>query len=179
MSRPEIIQAARLFFRAGATVFGGGDPTIVILQREFSRREWLDAERFGVAFGLARITPGTNLVAFCAGAGWYLMGALGAIIAVLGLTIPSSVLVVWLTQVCEVGVRYPMARAVISATVAAAVGTMIGAALMLVRSQSQKKRWLAPTLITGGAFALSRFAGLSPLQVIGIAAVLGFFWVRP
>ena len=61
----------------------------------------------------------------------------------------------------------------------AAVGTMIGAAVMLVRQQCSKRAWLSPILIAAGAFVLFRVAGLSPLQVIGIAALTGYFWVRP
>lgn len=178
MPKPRPIETARLFLRVGATAFGGGDPTIAILQREFYRREWLTADQFAIAFGLARLTPGTNVLAFCAAAGWYLLGVLGSIIAVLGLTIPSSVLVIWLTRAWELGVDYPLARAVIGATVAAAVGTMIGAAVVLVRRQCSRRTWLSPILIAAAAFLLFRVAGLSPLQVIAIAAVTGFFWVR-
>jgi chromate transporter len=179
MSKPRLIETARLFFRAGSTAFGGGDPTIAILQREFYQRDWLTPDQFAIAFGLARLTPGTNIVAFCAATGWYLMGILGAITAVLGLTIPSSILVIWLTRAWELGVYYPVARAVIGAMVAAAVGTMIGAAAMLVRRQCTKRSWLPQVLIAAGAFVLFRVAGLSPLQVIAIAAVTGFFWVPP
>ena len=53
------------------------------LQREFDRRGWIDADQFAIAFGLARITPGTNIVAFCAATGWYLGGIAGAMVAVL------------------------------------------------------------------------------------------------
>src|ERR1700676_3789413 len=171
MSQPRWMEMARLYFRVGTTAFGGGDPTIAILQREFCRRDWLRPDQFAIEFGLARLTPGTNIVAFCAATGWYLMGMLGAITAVLGLTITSSILVIWLTRAWELVVNYPLARAVISAMVAAAVGTMIGAAVMLVRRQCTKRTWLSPVLIAAGAFVLFRVAGLSPLQVIAIAAV--------
>lgn len=178
MSKPRLTETAGLFLRAGSTAFGGGDPTIAVLQREFYRRNWLSPDQFAIAFGLARLTPGTNVLAFCAAAGWYLMGGLGAITAVLGLTIPSSILVVWLTRAWQLGADYPVARAVIGAMVAAAVGTMVGAAALLVRQQCSKSTWLSPLLIAAGAFVLFRVAGLSPLQVIVIAAVTGFFWVR-
>lgn len=171
-----MIEAALLFLRVGGTAFGGGDPTIAILQREFYRRNWLSSEQFGIAFGLARVTPGTNVLAFCAAAGWYLLGLTGAIIAVLGVTIPSSVLVIWLTRAYELGHSYPLAQAAIAAIIAAAVGTMIGAAVVLVRSQCSKRNWIRPTLVAVGAFVLARI-GLSPLEIIGIAAAVGFFWI--
>ncbi len=171
------MESALLFLRVGNTTFGGGDPTIAVLQREFYRRGWLSPEQFAIAFGLGRVTPGTNVLAFCAAAGWYLSGLAGALTAVLVVTIPSSILVIWLTLACELGVRHPMAQAVIAATVAAAVGTMIGAAVLLVRSQWSRTTWLSPVLIAAGAFGLAR-AGLSPLEIIGIAAVVGFFWIQ-
>ena len=205
MPQARLGEITRLFFRVGTTVFGGGNPGIAVLQREFHRREWLSPEKFALAFGLARLTPGTNFLAFCAATGWYLRGIGGAIVAVLGTTIPASVLVVWLTQAGEVGNGYPWARSVIAALLAAGVGTMLGAAVLLVRSQCTSKElaqngvrreivpkayggarrtlcarnnWLRPAVIAVGAFILSRAAGLSPLSVIGIAAAAGFFWTE-
>ena len=77
MVRPRLSDIALLFLRIANTTFGGGDPTMAALQREYDRRNWIDADQFSVAFGLARITPGTNMVAFCAATGWYLRGMAG------------------------------------------------------------------------------------------------------
>jgi len=178
MVRPRLTDVTSLFLRVGVTVFGGGDPTIAILQREFYRRDWLSPEKFAIAFGLARLTPGTNVLAFCAAAGWYLVGLGGALAAVLAITIPASVLVVWLTRAYDLTVHYRLAQSVANALVAAAVGTMIGAALLLVRTQCKPGRWLKPVAISTGAFLLAYLAKLSPLQVIGAAAIIGFFWAE-
>jgi len=176
MPRPRLTTLTRLFTRVGVTVFGGGDPTIAILQREFYQRGWLSPEKFAIAFGLARLTPGTNVLAFCAAAGWYIRGLPGALAAVLAITIPASVLVVWLTRAYDLTARYPLALSIANALVAAAVGTMVGAAVLLVRSQCTRGRWIRPVVISTGAFLLAYYAKLSPLQVIGVAAVAGFFW---
>lgn len=176
MSRPRLGPLSNLFLRVGVTVFGGGDPTIAILQREFYRREWLSGEKFAIAFGLARLTPGTNVLAFCAATGWYILGGVGALAAVLAITIPPSLLVVWLTRAYDLTEHSRLAQSIANALLAAAVGTMIGAAVLLVRSQSKPGRWVRPVAISIGALLLSSIAGLSPLQVIGAAAVAGFFW---
>jgi chromate transport protein ChrA len=55
---------------------------------------------------------------------------------------------------------------------------MLGAALLLVRKQCSRGRWLPPVAIAAAAFVLSYFVKLSPLQVIGAAAIAGFFWVE-
>jgi chromate transporter len=178
MARPRLTDVTRLFARVGVTVFGGGDPTIAILQREFYRREWLTPEKFGTAFGLARLTPGTNVLAFCAAAGWYILGLGGALAAVLAITIPAAVLVVWLTRAYDLTAHNRLALSVANSLLAAAVGTMIGAALLLVRSQCKPGRWIKPVAISTGAFLLAFVLKLTPLQVIGIAALVGFFWVE-
>jgi chromate transporter len=178
MARPRLSAVSSLFFRVGVTVFGGGDPTIAILQREFYRRDWLTPEKFAIAFGLARLTPGTNVLAFCAATGWYILGIGGALAAVLANTIPAAVLVVWLTRAYDLTAHNRLAQSIANALLAAAVGTMIGAALWLVRSQCKPGRWLKPIAISTGAFLLAFIVKLSPLQVIGIAVVAGFFWTE-
>jgi chromate transporter len=178
MPRPHLTAVTRLFARVGVTVFGGGDPTIAILQREFLRRDWLPPEKFAIAFGLARLTPGTNVIAFCAAAGWYILGFAGALAAVFAITIPPSILVVWITRAYDLTAHSVLAQSIANALLAAAVGTMIGAALLLVRTQTSRARWLKPMVISSGAFLLAFVAKLSPLQVIAIAAIAGFFWVE-
>ena len=115
MARPRLTDVTRLFARVGVTVFGGGDPTIAILQREFYRRDWLSPEKFAIAFGLARLTPGTNVLAFCAAAGWYILGLGGALAAVLAITIPASVLVVWLTRAYDLTAHNRLAQSIANA----------------------------------------------------------------
>jgi chromate transporter len=178
MTRPRLTALSNLFLRVGITVFGGGDPTIAILQREFFRREWLSPEKFAIAYGLARLTPGTNVLAFCAASAWYILGISGALAAIFAITIPPSVLVVWLTRAYDLTTHDPLALSIANALLAAAVGTMVGAALLLVRTQTKPGRWLRPIAVSAGAFLLASLARLSPLQVIGIAAAVGFFWTE-
>ena len=77
---------AGIFLRIGNTTFGGGDPTIAALERELvERRRVVTAEEYGVTYALCRVTPGTNMLAFCAGIGWLLRGWPGAALARLGM----------------------------------------------------------------------------------------------
>jgi chromate transporter len=178
MARPPLRDVSLVFLRIGNTTVGGGDPTMAALQRELLQRAWLTPTQVGIAFALARITPGTNMLAFSAAAGWYVLGYPGALCAVLAVTIPSSLLVVWLTALYEAGTRIAWLGAVVGATIAAAVGIMIAAALLLIRSQVIRNQGLIPLLIVGAAFGL-RFVGVSPLEIIALAAVAGLLWRQP
>ena len=175
---PSLKQLAVLFFRVGNTTFGGGDPTMAVLQREFDRRRWITPEQFALAFGLARVTPGTNMLAFCAGTAWLMLGVAGAIVAILVVTVPSAILVIWLTRMCMLGATNRWAQAAIAGTVAAAVGTMVAAALNLVRPQLTKSNWISTSVIVVAAFVLARVVGLSPIQILGLAALTGLVWTR-
>ncbi len=169
---PGLLQLASVFLRVGNTTLGGGEPTIAALQRELIRRGWLRRDQFAIAYGLSRLTPGTNMLAFCAAAGWYVLGAAGSLAGVLAVTIPSSVLVVWLTGVCELSTRLPWLHAMVEATIAAALGIMLAAVLSLLRGPISRENWLQPALLAASAFAL-RQVGLSPVVVIGLAALCG------
>jgi chromate transporter len=170
---------ASVYFRIGNTTLGGGDPTIAVLQREFDRRRWITREQFALAFGLSRVTPFTNMLAFCAGTAWFMLGLMGAVVAVLVVTVPSAALVIWLTHICELGATSRWAQAAIGGTVAAAVGTTVAAALKIVQPQLGKSEWPWTALIVIAAFVLSWTFAMSPLQILALAAVAGFFWKRP
>src|SRR5579872_3489231 len=70
MSRISFKPFLWIFLRVGNLTFGGGDPTMAALQSELVHtRGWLTAEQYALIYGLARITPGTNLLAFSAASG--------------------------------------------------------------------------------------------------------------
>ena len=97
-SRPSLVRLGDVFVRYGNITLGGGSATIAVLRREIlERRRWIGEDDFTVCFGLARLTPGTNLLAFCTGIGWITRGLPGAIVALLAGSIPCAAMVVLAT----------------------------------------------------------------------------------
>jgi chromate transporter len=173
-------QLILLHLRIGNLTFGGGDPSLAALHSEMvATKRWITPEKYSVVFALARITPGTNLLAFCAGISWQLLGWPGAVAAVLAMTVPAAIVVVLLTQSYAALQANDMAMAALGGVVAAAVGMMPAAAWQLARPYLYGARWLHSLIIVGGAVTLSLGLGVSPIQVLGIAAVLGFVWRIP
>ncbi len=169
-----------VFLRIGNLTFGGGDPTMAALERELvTRRRWLSPEKYGLCYGLARITPGTNLLAFCAAAAWFLRGWTGAVLAVLAVTVPSAVLVVWLTHIYEILKDNTLAMGAIAGSLAAAVGMMTAAAWSLIRPYVGRKTWFRTLVLAGGSIVLLLQFSVPPIQVLALAAVTGFFWREP
>jgi hypothetical protein len=96
---PSLRKLTGVFLRVGNTTFGGGLPTMAALQRELvDENKWLSMEDYALAFSLARVTPGTNVIAFCAATGARIMGWRGALAATLAETGPSAVLAILMTQ---------------------------------------------------------------------------------
>ncbi len=177
MSRPSLKSLALIFFRVLNLTFGGGDPMMAALERELvPRRGWLTREHYGLAYGLARITPGTNVLAFCAGVAWVIRGWPGAALAVVGGSAPSALVAVWLTYAYQAMKDNPLAIGAITGLLASAVGMMLAAAWTLVRPNLAPGKWLRAAVFAGGAAVFSIAAPASPILVLLAAAVAGFLW---
>jgi chromate transporter len=174
---PPLRELTGVFLRAGNLTFGGGDPTVAALHRELTaRRGWLTQDHFGLAYSLARITPGTNLLAFCAGAAWFLRGWPAAVAAVLAVTVPSAVLVVWLTHAYEFSRTNALAAGAIAGVLAAAVGMMVAAAWVLARPHLGGRRTARTLFLVLVPAALTWKFAVSPVYALVLAALAGFFW---
>ena len=169
-----------IYLRVSSLTFGGGDPTMAALQSELVMRHgWLSREKYGLVYGLARITPGTNILAFCAGTAWELKGWPAAILAVLGATLPAAGAVVLLTVSYEALKQNARAMAAIAGTLAAAVGMMAVSAWQLVSPDLRRARVLRAVVLVAGSALLSYAFRMPPIEVLGLAALVGFFWRAP
>ena len=69
--RPSLLKLFLSYLRVTNLTFGGGTITMAALHTELvSLRKWLTQEKYATVYALARITPGTNMLAFCAGTAW-------------------------------------------------------------------------------------------------------------
>lgn len=172
-----------VYLKVGNLTFGGGDPTMAALQTEMvASRGWISDRAYALVYTLARITPGTNLLAFCAGTAWELLGWPGAIAAVLAMTVPAALLVLWVTAHYATLQAHPFAMAALGGVLAAAVGIMIAAAWQLARPSFSRRSWIQAGIVLAVAVLLS-FPGtriyLTPLRVLGLAALVGLLWEIP
>ena len=175
-SQPTLRKLTGIFLRVGNTTFGGGVPTIAALQRELvDQRRWLSQEDFALAFSLSRVTPGTNVIAFCAAAGARILGFRGALAGALSETVPSAVLAILMTQGYETWRTNAWVLAAVAGTIAAVAGMMWSSIWSLVSPQFRGWRNTVRGLaIVLGAFAAISKFGLSPLSIIvGISGMVG------
>jgi chromate transporter len=178
MESPKLGAVARAFLRIGNTTFGGGDTTQAALQREFvDRQHWITQEDYAIAFSLARITPGTNVVAFCAAIGARVAGWRGAIAGVLAETAPSAAIALLITWGYQAWRGNSWVRAAILGASAAVAGMMFASVWLLMRPHLKSARRAArAVLLFSAAFIAAWIFHVTPLPIIGTAALAGFLW---
>jgi chromate transporter len=171
-----LTQLGIVFTRYSNLTLGGGSATAATLHRQLvQKRRWLTEEQFTLCFALGRITPGTNLLAFCTGFGWVLRQAPGAIVALLASSIPCAALVATLTALVEYWQASPFAQAAIHGAVAAAVGVTVKTCWTIAGPYFKGAGRLRVVLVGAAAFLLHQWAGLSPILVLILAGVVGAF----
>jgi chromate transporter len=170
-------ELAALYLRIGNLTFGGGDAITALLQRELvHRRGWLTWEQYGLAQSLAKITPGTGILAFAAATAWMLRGWFGAVAAVLAISAPSAVVAVLLTWAFTSLGSSPRALAALAAVLASAVGMMWAAVWLIVRPELRPSIRLRTAVVVTGAFVALAWGSVSPVPVLAAAALVGALW---
>jgi len=176
--RPSAGAIAWVFARFGNTVFGGGTATIAILEQEIvERQHWLDRRETQLAFAVSRLTPGTNLLAFCAGVGWLMRRSVGAVVALVSGSAPCSMLAAALTAFYASWTQHELAQLALRGALASAVAIMVCSSWTIVRPLLRSPYRGRVVLLFVGAFALAMW-GVSPLRVLALSAVVGAFWTE-
>jgi hypothetical protein len=110
-ARPPLAQIADVFVRYANFTLGGGSATTAVIHGEIvGKRHWVSEEQFALSFALGRLTPGTNLLAFCVGIGWILRRWAGAAVALLAASIPCTVLAILITVLFAQWQENPFAK---------------------------------------------------------------------
>jgi chromate transporter len=176
MNPPTLKQLAEVFTRYANFTLGGGSATTAVMYSEIvTKRRWISEEQFALSFALGRLTPGTNVLAFCVGVGWMLRRWSGAVVALLASSIPCALLVVVITILFAQWQENAFAQAAIKGAIAAAIAVTMKTVWSIVHPYFKTGKRLRVILIAASAFVLNVIVGISPIYVLLIAAVAGCF----
>ena len=177
MDAPSLRALFGVLARYGNLTFGGGTATIAALHGEIvERRAWLSQHRFDLAYALSRLTPGTNVIAFSTAIGWMLRGWAGAIITLLGGSVPCAALAVFVTAFYELWSRNTRAQTALRGAIVAAVAVVIMTGVTILRPHWNTASWAKLLVFVGGSLVLSLVFSISPIRILLTAALLGYFW---
>lgn len=176
---PGLADIAAIMARDGSLTFGGGGPTTVALERVLVQQHgWLARPRFRLAYALSRLTPGTNMFAFCTALGWQMRGVPGALVALTGASVPCSAVTIAITILLDRWQDSPIGSVAIQIAAAVALGLVAASCWPLIRPHMGRRSWPRTALLLTGAVAL-QIAGVPPLRVLVAAGVIGALWREP
>ena len=169
---PPLRTLAWLVTRDANKTIGSGMASIELLRRTLERRGWIDDREHGVFNAVARFTPGTNVLAYLAALGWSYHGAAGAAVAVIGGSVPGSVIVTILTAGAATVDRWRAVRVALSVATLVAAALVLANAWSLVRPHLRGARvgWTLATVALAAALSL---AGATPVRVLLALSIWG------
>ena len=177
---PPLGGLAGIFAWFGNSTFGGGTATIVQLEHQLiDEREWLSRDDSHIAYAISRLTPGTNLLAYCVAVGWRMRRLAGAVVALGAASLPNALLAIALTRFFSSWVDHPLTAHALNAALAAAVAIIVGTVWTMIRPLVQRRQYLRTFCFAGGAVLLATVAELSPLRILVGAGILGAICTEP
>ena len=166
------------FLKAGSLTFGSGLVIVPFLEKGLVQQTgWLNEREFLVAVAMGMISPGPVVITatfvgylVAAQRGGSLLGGLwGSLASTIGIFLPSFLLVL---IVAPILVRYrqnPNVQGFIKGAYAAAIGTILGACVLLGKIAIGD--WLTALVALGSLFVLFRWKVSNPLLVAATAII--------
>lgn len=161
------------FLRIGMFTFGGGYAMIPLIEREvIDRRGWVARDKFIELLTLAQSAPGPISLNTAVFVGYRMDGYMGAVAAILGVVVPSFVIIlliaIFFTDIKDNRVVEAVFKGMRPAVVALIVAPVVG----LARGMNLYRAGLA-LLVAAAVWRL----GISPVWFIIAGAAGGAFWV--
>jgi chromate transporter len=165
------LQILLFFCKIGCFTFGGGWSIVAQMQQEFvEKRGWITEEELLDFTSVARSLPGIMIANTSLIFGYHMAGVPGALAAVVGITIPSVVIIALVTLVYDAFRSNPFVLRALTGVRAAVIPIILSAALRL--RKGALKDWIGYALAAVAA-ALS-ILGVNNIIIIlfGVAAGL-------
>ena len=163
-----LLQIAAMFAVLSLLAFGGGQAVLPDMQHQAVEvHHWLTAREFLDMFALSRaIPPGSLIVALV---GQKAAGIAGALVAMLAMFLPSSLLIYGIARLWHRAGRAVWREVLEEALAPISVGVTIASGIAIARSTEHD--WVAYG-VTAGTTVLLTFTRVHPLAVMGAGAAL-------
>ncbi|MCR8641670.1 chromate transporter [Paenibacillus sp. N1-5-1-14] len=159
------------FLRIGPVTFGGGYAMIPVIEKEVvEKKAWFSEEEMGEALSLAGSAPGGIGVNLSAFVGYRVAGIKGAVAAVLGITLPTFIIVFLLSLVYMQFANNPKLDAAFQGIQLAIIALILVAALRMWKSAVLDKTTMVTAIAT---VAILLLFNIHPLLVIVIGGIIG------
>lgn len=180
INQPKLKQCLQIFmtfFKIGGFTFGGGFAMIPLIERDVvDKRKWMEYEEFVDMIAVTQSAPGPVAVNSAVFIGYKLTGIAGAVTALLGVTLPSFIIILLLATLIIGQGDQTLLQKFFTGVRPAVVALILGAGLKM-----GQKNMKAPVDYVLGAIGLILllFFGIHPIILIITAAAFGIAYRNP
>jgi chromate transporter len=144
-----------------------------LLRRSFVARNWLTDSTHAVIMAVSRVTPGTNILAYCTAIGWTFRGWRGSAAALAAASAPSSILIFAFIAVLTRALQYRAVQAGMAVGLFVACYLVIASAWVLLRPYVRGPRRWRVFAVSAASVALY-MSGMTPVRILLLSAAVGF-----
>ena len=162
------------FFKTGLFTFGGGYAMIAILEEELvAKKGWITSQDMLDMLVIAESTPGVIAVNTATSVGYRVRGVLGAIVATLGVVLPSFLIITALSFFINAFENNHWYKAAFTGIQACVTVLVVNAFVKMARQVQWN--WFSWIMMLA-AFAVSVFTNFDVIYLILIGGVLGIVY---
>jgi len=172
-------QLVVFFLKAGSLTFGSGLVIVPFLEKGLVQQTgWLNGQQFLVAVAMGMLSPGPVVIT-ATFVGYLVAGFWGSVVSTMGIFLPSFLLVLIVAPILIRHRENPNVQGFVKGAYAAAIGTILGAGVLLGRIAIGD--WLTAIIGVASLVALVRWKVSNPLLVAITAGIglIGFEVLKP
>jgi chromate transporter len=157
------------FIKAGSLTFGSGLVIVPFLEQGLVQQfGWLDQRQFLIAVAIGMISPGPVVIT-ATFVGYLVAGFWGSVVSTIGIFLPSFLLVLIAAPLLARHRGNPNVQGFVKGAYAAAIGTILGACILLGRIAIGD--WLTAAIALISLAILFRWKVSNPLLIAATAVV--------
>ena len=160
------------FFKIGLFTFGGWYAMIPLIQEEVTKNGWLTAEEVIDIVGIAESTPGPIAVNLATFVGTSQMGFLGALIATVGVILPSFIIILLIAIIFKKIMDNKYVKSILKGINPVIIG------LILVTGLFTLFKILVPNFVINETFTFNFNDFIRPLIICLVLALIMFLYKK-
>lgn len=174
LSAPPLTQLFLVFLKIGSLVYGSGYVLLAFLREDFVENlKWISDRQLLDAIAIGQLTPGP-LFTSATFIGYLVEGVPGAIVATLGIFLPSFFLVALLSAGLKRLRSSARARHFLDAVNAASLALMAVVTLQLASASVHAGGWIFTIVLGAFALAVLLFTKVNSIWLLMVGALAGF-----
>ncbi len=165
-----------IFLKIGMFSFGGGLAMLPIIEREVLSHNFLTVEEFMKIVGISQMTPGPIAVNTATFVGNKVGGVFGAMVATIGLSLPSVVIMLLISSFLLKIQNHPLKISFFTGIKAVSISLILFAAFKVGNNifYVEESIKIIPILFTGIFYVIIKKTKIHPLAIIALAGGLGY-----